>query len=474
MGFDFELKYTPGEQIPQADALSRLDFDDDDDNDRVCFALDNIYFVQSDLVTQSGIKTELGSNRLFQDVIKRIKSGIWKQCSEAEKGFEQQKDALTIHNGIIFRGVVPFIPPKLRPMMMAKIHETHPGKNATETAVRMMAWWPGISKDVLRYVSKCKECQENRPSLGKTVSTWRKAEVWERLHMDWGYVKDQGNILVIVNAGSGWIEAFPAGNRTSQTVKVFLSQIFARFGIPRTLVSDNGPEFVSCDLKQWCESLGIKKMESPIHHPRANAIAERAVQTVKRAIQAWSPNLNVSLGAFLQRVLMRHRNTSKTRGKTPVELLLGRKIGLPAVTDFDLCERVLFKPTNSLATVPATFIIRKGMNTPFIQPENSNKTVLVSDIQIARLEPDNIKTESTASQSESSRDDIEVASPNSTEETSVVEGEQTSVATRTSSKIKNNQKDLEKLFLQTCLKKEGGCDISRSCELGEVKLNKGF
>ena len=82
MGFDFELKYTPGEQIPHADALSRLDFDDDDDNDRVCFALENIYFVESDLVTQSDIKTELGSNRLFQDVIKRIKSGIWKQCSE--------------------------------------------------------------------------------------------------------------------------------------------------------------------------------------------------------------------------------------------------------------------------------------------------------------------------------------------------------------------------------------------------------
>ena len=168
MGFDFELKYTPGEQIPHADALSKLDFDNDDDNDRVCFALDNNYFVHSDLVTQSDIKTELGSNLLFQDVIKRIKSGIWKQCSEAEKGFEQQKDALTIQNGIIFRGVVPFIPPKLRPMVMAKAHETHPGKNATETAVRMMTWRPGMSQDFLR---KCKECQENRSSLGKTVST---------------------------------------------------------------------------------------------------------------------------------------------------------------------------------------------------------------------------------------------------------------------------------------------------------------
>ena len=143
--------------------------------------------------------------------------------------------------------------------------------------------------------------------------------------MDWGYVKDQDIILVIVEAGSGWIEAFPAGNRTSQTVKLYLSQIFARLGIPRILVSDNGPEFVSSDLKQWCESLGLKKMESPIFHQRANGIAERAVQTVKRAIQAWCPNLNASFGAFLQRALTTHRNTSKTRGKTPVELLLGRK-----------------------------------------------------------------------------------------------------------------------------------------------------
>ena len=117
-------------------------------------------------------------------------------------------------------------------------------------------------------------------------------------------------------------------------------------------------------------------METPIYHPRANGIAERAVQTVKRAIQAWSPNLNVSFGALLQRALMAHRNTSKMRGKTPFELLLERKVRLPAVTDFDLCERVLFKPTNSSPTVPATFIIRKGMKTSFIQPENSSKTVL--------------------------------------------------------------------------------------------------
>ena len=203
-------------------------------------------------------------------------------------------------------------------------------------------------------------------------------------------------------------------------------------------------------------------MKSPIYHPRAREIAERAVQTVKRATEAWSPNLNVSFGAFLQRAFMTHRNTSKTRGKTPVELLLGRKVRSPTVTDFELCERVLFKPTNSSPTVPAIFIIRKGINTSLIQPENSSKTVLVSDNQIARLEPDDIKTESTDSQSESSRNDIEVASTDSTAKTSVVEGEQTSVATRTSSRNKKQPERFGEAIPKNLLKKEGGCDISNT------------
>ena len=164
-------------------------------------------------------------------------------------------------------------------------------------------------------------------------------------------------------------------------------------GIPKTLVSDSCPEFVSGDLKQWCESLGIKKMESPVYHPRSNGLAERAVQTVKRVLQAWSPNLNMSFGEFLQRALTTNRNTSKTKSKTPVELLLGRRVRLPAIADFDLCEPILFKANEKTKTVPATFIIRKRLNTFFIHPENSARTILVSDNQIARLDEDNVKTE---------------------------------------------------------------------------------
>ena len=91
------------------------------DSNRLYFAVNN-FFPQSVLVTRAEIKTDFGTNRFFQDKMKRIKSGHWEQFSEAEKGLEQQKDGLKIQNVIILRGVNPFIPNKLRNLVMAKAH----------------------------------------------------------------------------------------------------------------------------------------------------------------------------------------------------------------------------------------------------------------------------------------------------------------------------------------------------------------
>ena len=61
--------------------------------------------------------------------------------------------------------------------------------------------------------------------------------------------------------------------------------------------------------------------------------------------------------------------------------------------------------------------------------------------------------QSTDSQSESSRDNIDMASPNSTEETSVTEREQPSGATRTSSRNKKQPKRLGEALLTNLLRK---------------------
>ena len=91
---------------------------------------------------------------------------------------------------------------------------------------------------------------------------------------------------------------------------------------------------------------------------------------------------------------MTRRNTLKSRGKILVEPFLGHRLTLTALADFDLCEPILLKASEKTKTISAFFNIRRGLNTSFIQPENSTRTILVSDNQFARLDMNGVKTES--------------------------------------------------------------------------------
>ena len=62
MSFDFDLNYTPGKQIPHADALRMMDFDDaGSGNERMCFAIKSMYFAQSHLAIRIRQQSDSGS-----------------------------------------------------------------------------------------------------------------------------------------------------------------------------------------------------------------------------------------------------------------------------------------------------------------------------------------------------------------------------------------------------------------------------
>ena len=121
--------------------------------------------------------------------------------------------------------------------------------------------------------------------------------------MDFCYVPNVGNILVLVDSYSGWIEAYPLKGRTSNGVIHKPNSFAFRFGFPKTLVSDNAQEFVSTELNAWCQRNGMLKKESPPYHSLSNGAAERAVQVIKAGLRAW-PSSKTNFKPFLQRVLL--------------------------------------------------------------------------------------------------------------------------------------------------------------------------
>ncbi len=116
---------------------------------------------------------------------------------------------------------------------------------------------------------------------------------------------------------------------TSTTSTATIQQlwsIFATFGLPEVLVSDNGPNFKSAEFELFLRRNGIRHKTSPPYHPATNGLAERAVQTVKNGLKMTHGSLQDRLSWFL----FTYRNMPQsTTGVSPAELLLGRRLRSP-------------------------------------------------------------------------------------------------------------------------------------------------
>ena len=95
-------------------------------------------------------------------------------------------------------------------------------------------------------------------------------------------------ILLIVDSSSRWLEAFATSNKTSFTTLIHLRETVARFGIPKEIVTDNDPTFVSAQFEHFCSVNGVKHLKSPPFHPSSNEQCERYVGTLKLALKKMS------------------------------------------------------------------------------------------------------------------------------------------------------------------------------------------
>ena len=74
-----------------------------------------------------------------------------------------------------------------------------------------------------------------------------------------------------------------------------MNQIFATHGLPRQIISDNGPQLVSNTFQKFCEARGIQHTKTAPYSPRSNGEAERLVQTFKDSIDKIDPHTNSEL-----------------------------------------------------------------------------------------------------------------------------------------------------------------------------------
>ena len=197
-----------------------------------------------------------------------------------------RRGELTIEGDCVLWGVRVIIPGKLQRKVLTELHHGHPGIVRMKAVARGHVWWPGLDKAVESCAKACPSCQANKNLPAKSpLHPWSwPTSPWERIHVDYAGPIMGKMLLVITDAHSKWPEIYTMNSTTSQKTISVLREVFARFRLPRQLVSDNGPQFTSVEFKQFMESNGVKHIRTASYHPASNGAAERLVQTVKQAL----------------------------------------------------------------------------------------------------------------------------------------------------------------------------------------------
>ena len=325
--YEYNFHYKPGKNIPHADALSRLP--QDTSLTEIPVPMENILLMET--LNQTPItfkKIASGTNKdPVCAAIRRCVLTSWPDYTKTKyPEFYLCRNELSVEEGCILRGSRVVVPPQYRAEVVKLIHEGHPGIVNMKRIAREFVWWPGIDSELERKVKTCEPCQQSRGSPpASPLSPWIwPNEPWSRLHLDFaGPIKGQ-KILIIVDAHSKWIDTHVMTTTTSEATVDRLRQTFSKFGLPSTVVTDNGTPFTGVHFQQFMEANGVKHITSAPFHPSSNGLAERAVQSVKKGISKLSEG---TLEVKLSKVLFRYRTTPhSTTGKSPSELLFGRRI----------------------------------------------------------------------------------------------------------------------------------------------------
>jgi hypothetical protein len=142
-------------------------------------------------------------------------------------------------------------------------------------------------------------------------------------------------ILVFTDYLSRWAEAFALKRIDSKSIaKIFLDEIVCKYSAPATLLSDQGAQFMSFLMKEVCELLKTRKLNTTAYHPQCNGLTERFNATLCQLLAMFSNEGQTDWDQFIAVALFAY-NTSvqQTTELSPFEVLFGRPPRLPCESE---------------------------------------------------------------------------------------------------------------------------------------------
>ena len=156
-------------------------------------------------------------------------------------------------------------------------------------------WWPGVTRDVGKYVEECDLCQKMKNRTEEPAEKLKLSEVpkkpWVHLTVDFitklPVVAGKNAILVVCN----WLSkmthfvAMTEGTSAEGLARLFQDNVWKLHGLPESVISDRGPQFAAELTRELNRMLGIKTKLSTVFHPQTDGQMERMNQELEQYLR---------------------------------------------------------------------------------------------------------------------------------------------------------------------------------------------
>lgn len=326
--YTFTVKYRSGRENI-ADALSRLTENSQNHSDFV----DNEEYVR--YVALNATPNAMSTREVEEISADDEEISDLRDCVNSDKWDKSMRNFLPMRyefcsvGKLVLRGTRIVIPKGLRKRCIELAHEGHLGIVGTKQRLRAKVWWPAIDRDVEKYVRSCYGCQlvsrQSRPEPLKPSDL--PAGPWQDVAIDlMGPLPSGDYVFVCVDYYSRYYEIDILKSTTTERIIDSLEKMFLTHGLPLSITSDNGPQFISSVFGEYLKNNEIKHRRVTPLSPSVNGEVERQNQSLLKRLkiaQAEGKNWRNALSTYL----MAYRTTPHSvTGATPSEMLMGRKI----------------------------------------------------------------------------------------------------------------------------------------------------
>lgn len=213
------------------------------------------------------------------------------------------------------------------------------GRALAEKALRTGYYWPSLRQDATELVKKCHKCQVHAP-LHQKPANYLNPILSPLPFAKWGmdilgpFPQASGQrkfVLVAVDYFTKWVEAEPMKSIKTADVQGFIwKNLITRFGVPQSIVFDNGPQFETPRLRSWLADQGIAAHFAAVGHPQANGQVEAFNKVISDGIKKKLDKAGGLWADELLNVLWSVRTTIKnSTGESPFKLVYGAEAVLP-------------------------------------------------------------------------------------------------------------------------------------------------